>query len=102
MSTNTFDDHESIELDDRTRRALTEHMGIIPEGGELFTVVGENHPDRDQSTYMVDLRRGRCSCADSEYWNAECKHQRRAAFALGREPVPAAIVPSDVPGRTRG
>jgi hypothetical protein len=77
-------------------------MGIVPENGEMFTVVGENHPDRDQSTYMVDLRRGRCSCADSEYWNAECKHQRRAAFALGREPVPAAIAPSDVPGELGG
>jgi hypothetical protein len=68
----------------------------------MFTVVSENHPNRDQSTYTVDLRRGWCSCADSEYRNAECKHQRRVTFALGREPVPAAIAPSDVPGELGG
>ena len=102
MSTYDTHNHESNELDDRTRRALTEHMGILPEGGDLYTVVGENHPDRDQSEYTVDLRLGRCSCGDSEYRDATCKHQRRVLYATGAEPVPAAISPDDVPGELGG
>jgi hypothetical protein len=93
---------ESSEIDDRTGKAVTECMGILPEGGDLYTVIGENHPDREQAEYTVDLRRGRCSCADSEYRNAECKHQRRIKMATGSVPVPAAFDPSDVPGQLGG
>ena len=56
MSTFDSHDHKSTDLDDRTRRALTERMSILPEGGDLYTIVGENHPDREESTYTVDLR----------------------------------------------
>lgn len=102
MSTYDSHDHESTDLDDRTERALTEHMGILPEGGDLYTVVGENHPDREESTYTVDLRRGRCSCRDARHRGVTCKHQRRVLFATGAEPVPAAIGPADVPGELGG
>jgi|APHM01.1.fsa_nt_gi hypothetical protein len=102
MPTYDTHDHESTELDDRTERALTERMGILPQGGDLYTVVGENHPDREQSEYTVDLRRGRCSCADSEYRDATCKHQRRVLLATGAEAVLAAISPADVPGELGG
>jgi len=102
MSTNDSHDHKRTELDDRTRRALTECMGILPEGGDLYTVVGENHPDREESRYTVDLRRGRCSCRDARHRGVTCKHQRRVLFATGAEPVPAAIGPADVPGELGG
>ena len=49
---------------------------------------------------MFDRRRGRCSCADSEYRDVTCKHQ--LLFATGETPVPAAISPSDVPDELGG
>jgi hypothetical protein len=102
MSTYDSHDHESTDLDDRTRRALTERMSILPERGDLYTVVGENHPDREESTYTVDLRRGRCSCRDARHRDVTCKHQRRVLFATGAAPVPAEIGPADVPGELGG
>jgi len=39
----------------------------------------------------VDLREGKCTCPDATYTlpdDGACKHERRARFALGREPIP--------------
>jgi hypothetical protein len=100
MSTNALHDHESTdtELDDRTERAVTECMGVLHEGGDIYTVVGENAGGE----YRVDTREGRCTCPDHQHRGAECKHQRRCKFALGHEPVPAAFSPADVPGQLGG
>lgn len=89
---------ESTDVDDRTQRVHTEYTNVLPEGVELFTVVGENHPERDQGAYTVDLRLGRCSCADSKYREpvGACKHVRRVEFATGPKPVPAGVSPGDV------
>lgn len=79
---------ESIDLENpRAQRALTECMTVLPEGGDLFTVVGEHG-----ATYTVDVREtGRCTCPDTEY-NLEdgepCKHQIRTLVVTGRLPVP--------------
>lgn len=40
---------DSTELEPRDARALTECMIVLPEGGDVFTVVGENG-----GTYGVD------------------------------------------------
>jgi hypothetical protein len=64
-------------------------MAVLPEGGEIFTVVGQNG-----GTYSVDAREGRCTCPDAEYnldSGERCKHERRVALATGRQPVPADV-----------
>jgi hypothetical protein len=61
-------------------------MSVLPEGGEIYTVVGENG-----GTYRVDGRKGRCTCPDHKHRESYCKHQRRVAFATGEEPVPAGL-----------
>jgi len=78
---------ESTELDDRTRRALTECMTVLPEGGDIYTVVGEN----ENGEYRVDGREGRCTCPDHKHREATCKHIRRVAFATGEQPVPGDV-----------
>lgn len=84
MSTNDTDGNERI--DPRTERALTECMSVLPEGGDVFTVVGENG-----GTYRVDGREGRCTCPDHKHRGVQCKHQRRVAFATAERPIPAAV-----------
>jgi hypothetical protein len=85
MSTNELDGHESTEP--RTERALTESMVVLPEGGDVFTVVGENQ----NGEYRVDAREGRCTCPDHKHRNARCKHLRRVAFATGERPIPTGV-----------
>ena len=88
MSTNATPSQESdgsIELDDRDVRALSEYMTVLGEGGDVFTVVGEN----GGGEYQVDSRKGRCTCPDHKHRNARCKHIRRVAFATGERAIPA-------------
>ncbi|MFC7059788.1 SWIM zinc finger family protein [Halovenus salina] len=84
MSTNETHGNESIEP--RTERALTECMTVLPDGGDIYTVVGENG-----GTYQVDARAERCTCPDHEHRESYCKHLRRVAFATGEEPVPNGV-----------
>jgi len=88
MSTNATPSQESdgsIELDDRDVRAITEYMTVLAEGGDIYTVVGEN----GGGEYQVDSRKGRCTCPDHQHRAARCKHIRRVAFATGEEAIPA-------------
>ena len=78
---------EGTELDDRTERALAECMTVLPEGGDVYTVVGENQ----NGEYRVDAREGRCTCPDHKHRDVTCKHQRRFAFATGQHPIPAGV-----------
>ena len=90
MSTNDLDREnghdDSTELEPRDARALTECMTVLPEDGDVFTVVGENG-----GTYGVDARDGRCTCDDYKYREPAggCKHIRRVAFATGERLIPA-------------
>ena len=77
----------STEFEDRDVRALTEYMTVIPEGGDIFTVIGQN----GGGEYQVDARKGRCTCPDHKHRSARCKHIRRVAFATGEEPIPAGV-----------
>ena len=81
---NTAATDRGTDLDDRDARALTECMSVLPKGGDVYTVVGENG-----GTYGVDLREGRCTCPDHEYREVRCKHIRRAEFATGERSIPA-------------
>jgi hypothetical protein len=73
----------STDLEKRDVRALTEVMSVLPEGGDIYTVVGEN-----DETYTVDAREGRCECPDHQYREATCKHIRRVAYATGERSIP--------------
>ena len=84
MSTNETKRNERI--DPRDERALTEYMSVLPEGGDVYTVVGQNG-----GTYQVDGRDGRCTCPDHKHRDVRCKHIRRVAFATGAVPVPAGV-----------
>ena len=75
------------EVDSRTWRALTESMTVLPEGGDIYTVVGEN----GNGEYSVDTRESRCTCADYKHREVTCKHQRRVAYATGERPIPGSV-----------
>jgi len=59
---NGHDGRIDTELNDRDARALTGCMAALPEGGEMFTVVGENG-----GIYTVDAREARCTCPDYKH-----------------------------------
>jgi len=77
-------------IDDRTKRALTQYLTVTPEVGRargadgLVLVTSESG-----KSYLVDVCTGSCECPDAEYRDVECKHIKRARFALGREAIPA-------------
>jgi len=78
----------STEFEDRDVRALTEYMTVIPDGGDVFTVIGQN----GGGEYRVDARGvPTCTCNDFMYRDPDngCKHIRRVAFATGEKPIPA-------------
>lgn len=85
--TNDHDDRESIDLESRAERALTECMSVLPKGGDVYIVVGENQ----NGEYRVDTRAGYCTCPDYEYRDVRCKHIERVAFATGERKVPDAV-----------
>jgi len=92
MSQNEPAAEESIEK--RTRRALEEPLSVVdvdgtPLSGDESLVRVISHSGDE---YRVDVREGRCTCPDHEYRSAECKHIRRARFALGREPLDTATL----------
>jgi hypothetical protein len=85
---------DSIELEPRDARALTEAMTVLDEGGDVYTVVSESG-----STYRVDAREGRCTCPDARHNLSDdesCKHERRVAYATGERAVPAWVDPTAV------
>ena len=84
MNAYESDTNESIELDGRTERALTESMTVLSLGDEVYSVTTESG-----SEYRVDGCADRCTCPDHKHRGATCKHIRRVAFATGEQPIPA-------------
>jgi len=85
---------DSIDLEDRDVRALTEYMTVLPLGGDVYSVTTESG-----SEYRVDAREGRCTCPDYQYRDVRCKHCRRVAFATGQRPIPAWVDADEVDGQ---
>lgn len=89
MQTNDSATFERVATDERTAlekrevRALSECMTVLPDGPDLFTVVGENG-----GTYTVDVREGRCTCPDHRHREVTCKHLHRVRFAIGAKSIP--------------
>ncbi|NGM68797.1 SWIM zinc finger family protein [Natronolimnobius sp. AArcel1] len=75
-------------LEERSRRARTEAMSVLALGDGLYEV--ESASD---STYLVDLEAGRCTCPDHIFRGVRCKHIRRVAIEIteGRTPPPGNI-----------
>ncbi|WP_049896488.1 hypothetical protein [Natrialba chahannaoensis] len=76
------------QLEERSRRARTEPMSVLPLGDGLYEV--ESASDH---TYLVDLVAGRCTCPDHIFRNVRCKHSRRVAIEItdGRTPPPGQL-----------
>jgi len=85
---------ETVDLPDRTQRALEQYITITPDIGRargadnLVLATSESG-----SSYLVDLQSNTCECPDSEHRDPTlgCKHIRRARFALGRWPIPEEV-----------
>jgi len=74
---------DSIDLDRRDARALSECMTVRALGGDIYSVTTASG-----SEYRVDAREARCTCPDHKHRDARCKHLRRVAFATGDVPIP--------------
>ncbi len=78
----------SDHLEERSRRARTEAMSVLPLGDGLYEI--ESASDH---TYLVDLEAGRCTCPDHVFRDVRCKHIRRVAIEIthGRTPPPGKL-----------
>ncbi|UHQ96441.1 SWIM zinc finger family protein [Natrinema halophilum] len=83
----------------RDRRGAEQSMGIWPIADDLWGV--GTGSGEEYSEYLVDLRRGRCTCDDWQYRGepgsgqiTRCKHAARILQALGRTEPPADADPS--------
>ena len=85
---------ETVDLPDRTQRALEQYITITPDIGRargadnLVLATSESG-----SSYLVDLQSNTCECPDSKHRDPTlgCKHIRRARFALGQWPIPEEV-----------
>lgn len=78
-------------IDDRTRRALEQYLTVTPDVGQARGVEGIALVTSGESgsEYVVDALEARCECRDAEYRDVQCKHIRRARFAMGIDAIPA-------------
>lgn len=92
MNTYESDANESIDLEPRDVRALTQYLTVLDDVGRargadgLYLVVSQSG-----SEYLVDGRTGACECSDHEYRDVHCKHARRVDFATGKRAIPAGV-----------
>lgn len=90
MTTKETSEKNVSELEPRTRRALEEYMTVLPGDGGLCEVYTESG-----SEYVVDAVDGACTCPDVRHnlgHDEDCKHVRRARFALGIDAVSTNVV----------
>jgi len=86
---------DSIEVESRTERALTECMTVLSTSGtpisnpDTQTVSVVSHSGE---TYTVEARGEVCTCPDHQHNHRRCKHIRRARFALGIDELSAAML----------
>jgi|APHM01.1.fsa_nt_gi hypothetical protein len=99
MSESQTDGKDCIDIEQRTERALTECMTVLPNHGRadgapgLFVVIGEN--DDTEQTYLADTQTTSCECKDDQYNLADqesCKHVRRCEIATSETAVPASAL----------
>jgi hypothetical protein len=92
MPTEHTDEHESTDVEPRTRRALERVASVLHTDGtpiregEEPTVVSV-HPGNSGKERRVDVRGGRCPCPDHKHRDSVCYHIRRGRMALGVQPI---------------
>ena len=87
--------HESIELDDRTERALEEPLSVVTLDGTPVESTDETIVmvvSHSGESYHVDAAVGRCECPDHKHRDAECKHIRRARIELGQTTLDSRVL----------
>jgi hypothetical protein len=79
------------ELETRDIAALTECMIVLDELAPApADAPGMYHVTTESgASYVVDYQLGACTCADHQYRDVTCKHQRRVEFETGVRPIPA-------------
>jgi len=65
------------DLDQRSVRARTEAMDVVPIGSGQYRVHSESG-----NGYLVDVNDGRCTCPDHAIRGVRCKHLRRVAMEI--------------------
>lgn len=82
------EDTETVE--ERTLRALEEYLTVLPDSVDAPGMV--EVVSHTGESYVVDVHGHNCECPDASYRlddETDCKHVRRARFALGVDAVPA-------------
>jgi predicted nucleic acid-binding Zn finger protein len=95
MSNEESESKDSIEVESRTERALTECMTVVSTEGTPVTDADEETVSvvsSSGSTYTVDAGDEFCDCPDYQHNHRRCKHIRRARFALGIDELSAATL----------
>jgi len=95
MSNEESETKDSIEVESRTERALTECMTVVSTEGTPVTDADEETVSvvsSSGSTYTVDAGDEFCDCPDYQHNHRRCKHIRRARFALGIDELSAATL----------
>jgi hypothetical protein len=95
MLNNERSSQEANDIEARTERALTECMTVLDTDG-----CPVSNPDIDVcsvisgsgETYTVDVDSRTCTCPDHQHNHRQCKHIRRARFALGCDVIDAALL----------
>jgi hypothetical protein len=81
---------DTDDVDERTVRALEEYLTVLPDAVDAPGMVRVvSHTGEE---YTVDVRGRNCECPDATYnldEETDCKHVRRARFALGLDAIPA-------------
>jgi len=86
---------DSIEVESRTERALTECMTVVSTDGTPVTDADEETVSvvsGSGSTYTVDAGDEFCDCPDHQQNHRICKHIRRSRFALGIDELSADLL----------
>lgn len=76
------------DLTERDVAALTEPMCVVVDDPDIWND-SEVAVYSGATRYAVSPATGFCECPDHHYRGRECKHLRRAAFALELREVPA-------------
>jgi hypothetical protein len=95
MSTNASHGNESIDVEPRTERALSEPLSVVSLDGTPVESTDETIVmvvSHSGESYHVDAEVGRCECPDHKHRDAECKHIRRARIELGETTVDSRVL----------